>query len=95
LKKSAWRGLAAAWIAWLALAYLTIIYVFVMVGTVWLCAIIQRRLDGLTMTREALGIGALTVVTVTIVIAFSGGFGAGSGLPFGVYGHYSAARQSG
>jgi Family of unknown function (DUF6311) len=89
LQKSAWRGLAAAWIAWLAVAYLTNIYLFLMVGTVWLCAIIQRRLDGLTMTREALGIGALTVVAVTIVIALSGGFGAGGGLPFEVYGRYS------
>ena len=77
LKKSAWRGLATSWIAWLALAYLTNIYLFAMVGTVWLCSIIQQCLNGLTTTRKALGIGVLTVAAVTSVIALSGQFGSG------------------
>jgi len=85
LKRSAWHGLAAAWTAWLALTYLTNIYLFAMVGVVWLCAIIQRRLNRLTLTPEALAIGALTVAAVTIVIALTGQFG-GGGLPFKLYG---------
>ncbi len=83
LKKSAWRGVASAWIAWLALAYLTNMYLFAMVGTVWLCAIVQRRLDGFTTTKDTLGIGTLTGAAVTTVIALSGQFGSGTGLPFG------------
>src|SRR5271166_4558330 len=59
-----------------------------MVGVVWLCAIIQRRLNRLTLTPEALAIGALTVAAVTIVIALTGQFG-GGGLPFKLYGQYS------
>lgn len=89
LKERAGRGLVAAWIAWLALAYLTNIYLFAMVGTVWLCAVIQQRLNGLTTTREVLGVGALTVAVVTTVIALIGQFGAGGGLPFGRYGYFS------
>jgi hypothetical protein len=89
LKKRVWRGLAAAWIAYLALAYLTNIYLFSMVGTVWLCAIIQRRLNRLATTRQAVGTAALTVTLVTTVIALGGQFGAGTGLPFDYYGHHS------
>jgi Family of unknown function (DUF6311) len=90
LQKRAGRGFAGAWIAYLVLAYLTNIYLFVMVGTVWLCAVIQRRLNGLTTTREVLGVGALTVAVLTTVIAFSGQFSAGGGLPFGGwYGFFS------
>jgi hypothetical protein len=90
LQQRAWRGLARAWIAYLALTYLTNIYLFAMVGIVWLCAIIQRRLNRLATTREALGTGALTVALVTAVIALGGLFGGGTGLPFGRgYGHFS------
>ena len=88
LHTRAWRGLATAWIGYLILVYLTDIYLFAMVGTVWLCAIIQRRLNRLATTREALGIGALTVELVTIVIAICQ-FGAGTGLPFETYGYHS------
>ena len=90
LKERAWRGLVAVWIGWLVLAYLTNMYLFAMVGTVWLCAVVQRRLNGLATTRQALGIGALTVASVTTVIALSTGFGAGGELPFSLlYGFYS------
>jgi hypothetical protein len=89
LRERPWRGLTAVWIAWLALAYLTNIYLFAMVGIIWLCTTIQRRLDRLTTTRQALGIGVLTVAAVTAVIAIGGQFGAGSDLPFAEYGYYS------
>jgi hypothetical protein len=81
LKKPAWRGVASVWIGYLLLAYLTNIYLCVMVGTVWLCAVIQRRLNGLATTRETLGIGILTVALVTPVTILCGQFGA-SLLPF-------------
>lgn len=90
LKKPAWRGLAAMWVGYLILAYLTNIYLFAMVGTVWLCVLVQRRLDGLSTTSSAVGTGAVTVVAVLIVIALGGQFGAGTPLPFGWgYGYYS------
>ena len=89
LKKRAWRGLAMVWIAYLTLAYLTNIYLFAMVGTIWLCAIIQRRLTGLATTLGCLGAGALTIAVVSIVIALAGQFGAGAGLPFWQYGYWS------
>jgi hypothetical protein len=90
LQTRARRGLATAWIGYLILVYLTNIYLFAMVGTVWLCAIIQRRLDGLTTSQEALGIGALTIMLATIVIALVGQFGPGTPLPISYgYGHYS------
>ena len=90
LQKRGWRGLATAWIAALILAYLTNVYLFAMVGTVWLCAVLQRRLDGLATTREVLGTGVLTVALVSIIIALGGQFGSGSPLPFtGDYGLYS------
>jgi hypothetical protein len=90
LKKPAWRGIAIAWIGYLILAYLTNIYLFAMVGIVWLCATIQRPLNRLATTREVLGTGSLTIVLVMSVIALSGQFGNGSGLPFaGGYGLFS------
>jgi hypothetical protein len=89
LKKRVWHGLAAAWIGYLSFVYLSDIYLFAMVGTVWLCAIIQRRLNRLATTREALGTGALTVVMVTAVSALGGQFGAGGALPFETYGYFS------
>jgi hypothetical protein len=90
LKKPAWRGLAAGWIAYLVLAYLTSIYLFAMVGTVWLCTVIQRRLNGLATTRKALEIGVLTVALVTTVIALGGQFGARTGPAFSIgYGLFS------
>jgi hypothetical protein len=89
LRKRAWRGLAGVWMAYLGLTYLTDIYIFAMVGTVWLCAIIQPCLNRATTTREALGIGALTVALITSLIAVGGQFGSGSGLPFGEYGSFS------
>jgi Family of unknown function (DUF6311) len=90
LQTRAWRGLATAWIAYLILSYLTNMYLFAMVGTVWLCTIIQRRLDGLATTLGGLGTGALTVAVVSIVIALGGQFGPGTPLPFeSGYGYYS------
>jgi len=88
LKNRVWRGLALVWLAYLTLAYLTNIYLFAMTGTVWLCAVIQRRLNRLATTREALGTAALTVALVSIIIAISQ-FGAATGLPFDTYGHHS------
>ena len=90
LQTRAWRGLGTTWIAYLILAYLTNIYLFSMVGIVWLCTIVQRRLDGFATTQEALGIGALTVILLTIVIALGGQFSSGNPLPFAFgYGYYS------
>jgi uncharacterized protein DUF6311 len=90
LQTRAWRGLVAAWITLLILAYLTNIYLFAMVGTVWLCTVIQRHLNGLATMREMLGIGALAVAVLSIVIALGGQFGPGSSLPFSPnYGQYS------
>ena len=89
LKNRVWRGLASVWIAYLILAYLTNIYLFAMVGTVWACAIIQRRLDRLATTRGALGTAALTVALVMTVSALSGQFGTGTSLPFDYYGYHS------
>lgn len=90
LKKPAWHSVVTIWIGYLSLAYLTNLYLFVMVGTVWFCAVIQRCLNGLVTTREALGTGALTIALVTTVIALSGQFGGGTGLPFARgYGYYS------
>jgi hypothetical protein len=82
LRKRSWRGLATAWTAYLTLAYLTNMYLFAMVGVVWICAVIQRRLDGLARTREMLGTLALTIALVTIVMVLCGQFGSGSQLPF-------------
>jgi hypothetical protein len=90
LKKPAGRALAATWVGYLILAYLTNIYLFAMVGTVGLCVLIQRRLNGLSTTSSAVLTGALTVVAVSIVIALGGQFGARTSLPFGLgYGYYS------
>jgi hypothetical protein len=91
LKRAAWRGFAIVWIGYLILAYLTNIYLFAMVGILWLCAVIQRRLNRLTTTREALGIGVLTMTLVTTVATLGGQFGGGTtGLPFsGGYGRFS------
>jgi hypothetical protein len=82
LKKCACYITTILWIPYLILSYLTNIYLFAMVGTVWLCSVIQRRLNGLATTREALRAGALTAALVVSVIALSGQFGNGSGLPF-------------
>jgi hypothetical protein len=81
LRKNSSSSLAGAWITYLAVAYLTSIYLFAMVGTVWLCAIIQRRLNRLATTQEALGTGVLTLAVVMSVIALGGQFGLGGGLP--------------
>jgi hypothetical protein len=90
LRRRAWRGLLAAWSAFLVLAYLTDNFLFVMVGIIWLCTVIQRRLNRLAATREALAAGALTVALVTTVITLSGQFGGGSALPFARgYGYFS------
>jgi hypothetical protein len=89
LKSRVWHRLAAAWIGLLILTYLTEIYLFAMVGTVWLCVIIQRRLNKLATTREAFGTGVLTITMVMAIIALGGQFGAGGSLPFETYGHYS------
>jgi hypothetical protein len=89
LQRHRLRGLAMAWIAYLILAYLTNVYLFAMVGIVWVSAIIQRRLDGLATTRQSLGAVASTLVVVSTVIAF-GQFGPGNNLPFTPdYGVYS------
>jgi hypothetical protein len=90
LKKPVWRSVAIVWIGYLILAYLIHFYLFTMVGVVWLCAVIQRRLNGLATTREALAAAALTVALVMTVITLSGQFGGASGLPFSAgYGRFS------
>lgn len=89
LRKHGSRGAAAAWIGYLALTYLTNIYLFAMVGAVWLCAMVQRRLDRLATTPQTLATGALTVALIMMLIALGGQFGAGGGLPFAEYGQYS------
>ena len=90
MQKRPWRGLTAAWIGYLTLTSQMDIYIFAMVGPVWLCAVIQRRLNQLSTTREALATGALTVALVTAVITLSGHLGSGSEVPFaGGYGHFS------
>jgi len=90
LQPRAGRLVERVWVAYLVLAYLTNIYLFAMVGIVWLCALIQRRLNALATTREAFGIGGLTVAAVTIFIALCGQFGTENGLPIAWgYGYYS------
>ena len=90
LKKPAWHGVLTVWIGYLILVYLTNIYLFVMVGIVWLCAVLQRRLNQLATTRETLEAAALTVASVMAVIALSGQFTGGSELPFSRgYGSFS------
>jgi hypothetical protein len=94
LQQRAWRGLTGTWVAYLALAYLTNLYLFTMVGTVWLCAVIQRQLDGLPTRRELFRVGLLMVAAVASVIALSGQFGSGGGLPFDRYGIFSMNLMS-
>ena len=89
LRIARWDGLAAAWIAYLAVAYLTNIYLFVMVGIVWLSAVQQRQRNGQATVREALFTRILTVTAIAILIALGGQFGTGGGLPFAEYGYYS------
>ena len=90
LKKPASRGLLTVWIGYLILAYLTNIYLFVMVGIVWLCAVLQRRLNQLATTRETLETAALALASVMAVITLSGQFTSGSELPFSRgYGSFS------
>jgi Family of unknown function (DUF6311) len=89
LQRPASRGVTGAWLGWLTLTYLTNIYLFAMVGIVWLCGLLQLRLNGLTTTRATVRNGALTIAVLTSVIVFCGQFGDGSGLPFGQYGSYS------
>jgi hypothetical protein len=90
LKGRVGRGLSVTWIAYLVVTYLIDQFLFVMVGIVWLCAIIQRRLSRYTTTQEALGTAALTVALVSILVALGGQFSLGSPLPFSRgYGDYS------
>jgi hypothetical protein len=90
LQKRSWRGLATAWIGYLAFVFLTNVYLFAMVGTVWLCAIVQRHLSGLATTRQVLGIGALTIALVSAIMAFGGQFSPGNPLPITPdYGQYT------
>jgi Family of unknown function (DUF6311) len=90
VQKRSWSGLAVAWMVYLTLTFLTANYLFAMVGIVWLCALIQRRLNGFAATREVLRTGALTVALVTSVIVLSGQLSGGNGLPFSWgYGHFS------
>jgi hypothetical protein len=44
-----------------SVSYLTNIYRFTMIGIGWPCGIIQRRLNGVATTQEALGTVALTL----------------------------------
>jgi hypothetical protein len=82
LEKRGWRRVILGWLSLLIFTYLTNIYLFAMVGIVWLCAVLQRRLGGLATIREVLGIGVLTVVAVMSVIAVGGQFSSGSPPPF-------------
>jgi hypothetical protein len=90
LRKNSWSSLAGAWIIYLSVSYLTNIYLFAMVGVVWLCASTQRRLNGLATTQEVLGTGVLTLALMMGVIVLSGQFGPGHGLlPFDIPGFFS------
>jgi hypothetical protein len=90
LKKPAQGSVGAVWTGYLMLAYLTNMYLFAMVGIVWLCAVVQRRLNRLATTREALRTAVLTLILVMTVIALSGQFAGGSGPLFSRgYGLYS------
>ncbi|MBV8891316.1 MAG: hypothetical protein JO266_04965 [Acidobacteria bacterium] len=90
LNNQAWHRVLIIWITYLIIAYFTNAYLFVMVGVVWLCTILQRRLNGYATTREVLGIGALTVALVMTSIILGGLFGGGTAPPFGRgYGVYS------
>jgi len=89
VQRPASRGVARAWLGWLTLAYLINIYLFAMVGVVWLSGLLQGRLNGLTTTRAMVRNGALTIAVVMSVIVLGGQFGGGGGLPFGQYGPYS------
>ena len=90
LKKPGRRSVAAIWIGYFILAYPTNINLFAMVGIVWFCAVLQRRLTGLATTRETLEVGALTISCVLTVVTLSGQFSGGSGLPFKLgYGYFS------
>ena len=90
LKQPAWHRVAIVWIGYLILAYLTNIYLFAMVGIVWLCAVLQRRLNRLATTREAFGITLLTVALVVAVTTLTGQFSGGTELPFTLgYGRFS------
>jgi hypothetical protein len=89
LKRGPWSGIRSTWIAYLVVVYLTDIYLFSMIGTVWLCAMLQRRLNGYVTTQEAVGTVALTVMVVTAVIALGGQFDTGTSLPFAEYGYNS------
>jgi hypothetical protein len=89
LRERGGSRLTAGWALYLALAYLTNMYLFVLAGVVWLAAVVQRCIDGLTTPRQAVRHGLLVVAAVLIVIALGGQFGAGGGLPFGEYGRYA------
>jgi hypothetical protein len=89
LREHGWRWTRTVWIAYLIAAYLTNMYLFVMSGVVWLCAVAQRCLDRRMKLRTAVLYGSLGIVAVLSVIALGGQFGAGGGLPFAEYGAYS------
>jgi hypothetical protein len=89
LRPEGWRRLRWIWIAYLALAYLTNLYLFVLSGVVWLAAMVQRCIDGIAAPRAALRDGLIAVIAVLAVIAIGGQFAGGGGLPFGEYGRYS------
>ena len=82
LKKQGRHSAAMLWVPYLILSYMTNTYLFAMVGIVWLCSVIQRRLNGLATTRQALRAGALTIALVLSVITLSGQFSSGNGPPF-------------
>jgi hypothetical protein len=89
LHQRCWRGLSTVWIAYLILTYLTDIYLFAMVGVVWICMVVQRRVSGFATTRQALTTVTLTIALVSAIMALGGQFGSGD-LPFSPdYGHYS------
>jgi hypothetical protein len=82
VRKQSWRGLATIWIAFMGLTYLTNIYLFAMVGIVWICAVLQRRLNGLSTTWELLGSGLLTLAFMFTIIAIGGQLSSKGPLPF-------------
>ncbi|MBV8096927.1 MAG: hypothetical protein JO110_27530 [Acetobacteraceae bacterium] len=90
LKKPAWRGLALAWIGYIILAYLINLHLFAVAGIVWLCALMQRRLNRLATSREVLATVAFTIASLLILMILCGQFSRGSGLPFSRgYGFFS------
>ncbi|MGH7044822.1 MAG: DUF6311 domain-containing protein [Stellaceae bacterium] len=89
LHAGSWRGRALGWTGYLALAYLINIYLFAMVGSVWLSAIVQRRLDRRATSGRTIATGFGVILPIVMLIVIGGQFGPGGDLPFARYGYFS------